>query len=560
MTISTINASRTAVAILCGAVCMQPTLALAVSDEDIAALMKSIEKLKEENRELARRLGALEAEKSTRKSPPARTEPTAAVAQRKPEPETRQEISPAPKTTHTGDLEQRVSELEVAKTAQEDSVRSIIRDSLAKSGSKINEFVSLGGAIEVTGGRASDFSGQTNDAIQLSTAELDLDIKVNEWTAGSLIIQYNTGFNSIFPTAQTSALGVDRFTLDRATITFGDVQRFPLYAKVGRDVLSYGTSTGIHRVDVLSVENPLTIEVFETRANSIGIGFALPTPAVGPPPPAVIIPPVRPMVLNPAISAFARGLGYHSPPVRPKAPTPTSLPPEPPPFYGSFDVYDANTVAGTNRKFGSSFNGRLGYQTRGNCGRTYEELKDSLLCPWGLDVSVDYISSVFDSIFLQSEYQSFINQFGQIPGIAAELKMNFGPMLLVAEYDTAIKTARFVDDAGRAINIAPAAWQLALGYQLAWNPWVETIGAQGTYVAIGYSRSYDMAGVTLTTSGGQSRVGFVPQSRLTLTAAEYVLEGTKIAIEYSHNWDYSIGQGGTGRQADAILLDFTYTF
>ncbi|MEA2791528.1 MAG: hypothetical protein QOG73_3934, partial [Acetobacteraceae bacterium] len=130
----------------------------------------------------------------------------------------------------------------------------------------------------------------------------------------------------------------------------------------------------------------------------------------------------------------------------------------------------------------------------------------------------------------------------------------------IAEYNTAIKTARFVDDAGRAIHIAPAAWQVALGYQFAWNPWVETIGAQGTYAALGYSRSHDMAGATQATTGGPTRVGFVPESRLTVTAAEYIWEGMKVAIEYSHNWDYSIGKGGTGRQADGILLDFTLTW
>jgi uncharacterized coiled-coil protein SlyX len=556
--ILTAKERRASAALLCAALCFPTTLARAADNDNINALMQAIEKLQAENRDLARRLGALEAEKSARKAPAAHTEP-AAVAQRKPVPETTQE-SPAPSTARTGSLEQRVTDLELTKTAQEDSVRTIIRDSFAKTGSKVNEFVTLGGAIEVTGSRASDFSGKKTDSVQLSTAELDLDIKLNEWTAGSFIIQYDTGTNVLFPTAQSFNTGIDRLTVDRATITIGDVQRFPLYAKVGRDALSFGTSTGIHRADVLSVENPLTIEVFEMRRNSIGLGFGLPTPAAGPPPAGVVVPPVQPMVLNPAFGAFARGLGYHPPPVRPKAPTPTPFTPEPPPFYGSFDAYDANTVSGINRKLGTAFNGRLGYQTRGNCGRPYDELKDSLLCPWGLDVSVDYISSVFDSRFLENEYSNFMTQFGQIPGMAVDLKMNFGPMLLIAEYNTAIKTARFVDDAGRAIHIAPAAWQVALGYQFAWNPWVETIGAQGTYAALGYSRSHDMAGATQATTGGPTRVGFVPESRLTVTAAEYIWEGMKVAIEYSHNWDYSIGKGGTGRQADGILLDFTLTW
>jgi hypothetical protein len=65
--------------------------------------------------------------------------------------------------------------------------------------------------------------------------------------------------------------------------------------------------------------------------------------------------------------------------------------------------------------------------------------------------------------------------------------------------------------------------------------------------------------VTEVTTGGRTRVGFVPESRLTLTAAEFVFDALKIAIEYSHNWDYK-GGVGTGRQADGILLDVTYTW
>src|SRR5260370_214004 len=41
----------------------------------------------------------------------------------------------------TEQLEQRVTELEIAKAAQEDATRSIIRDALSKLGPNINEFV-----------------------------------------------------------------------------------------------------------------------------------------------------------------------------------------------------------------------------------------------------------------------------------------------------------------------------------------------------------------------------------------------------------------------------------
>ena len=143
---------RTTVALLCIGLCAQP-VALAASDDDIAELKRAIEELKAQNRQLARRLATLEGEKSQRRqaAPPAAPEPSTKTAQREPEP---QPVSPQPSTkagqaepqpprrietvprqpppvAASPDLEQRVRELEMAKAAQENAVRSIIGDSFA---------------------------------------------------------------------------------------------------------------------------------------------------------------------------------------------------------------------------------------------------------------------------------------------------------------------------------------------------------------------------------------------------------------------------------------------
>jgi hypothetical protein len=355
-------------------------------------------------------------------------------------------------------------------------------------------------------------------------------------------------------------VGVDRLTVDRAYVLIGDVQRFPFYMQAGLDVLNFGTSTGVHRSDVLSIENPLTIEVFETRAAAVGIGFAFPTPASAPPGQSFVPPPVRPQWLNPMVGGLARVMGYRSLPERPRRPTPGFAPAEQPPFYGSLYTYDADTVEGVSRRFSGSLNARLGYNTRGNCGQSYSELTDSWVCPWALDVSVDYLGSVFDSKFLLDTYRSFIPQIGKAPGMAASMKINFGPFLFVGEWNGAIKPARFVDDAGRRVSIMPSAWQASLAYQFDWNPWIETIGGKGSYVAAGYSRSHDLAGVTQVIGNTPTRVGFVPESRLTLTAGEWVLEGARVILEYSHVWDYSIAKGGTGREADGVFAALTFVW
>lgn len=177
----------------------------------------AVEELKVQNRDLAKRLANLEGEKPTRKAATGRNEHATSVAQRPSEAVARpeQDNSQPSAQVNTPNLEQRVKELEIAKTAQEDSVRSIIRDSFAKTGSKINEFVTFGGAIEVTGGRSSDFSGRKKDTVQLSTAALDFEIKLNEWTVGNLIVQYDSGTSVLFPTNQGFSTGVDRLTVDR---------------------------------------------------------------------------------------------------------------------------------------------------------------------------------------------------------------------------------------------------------------------------------------------------------------------------------------------------------
>ena len=186
------TSARNAASVLLGAgLCLAPTLAMAASEDDVVELRRAIDELKAQNRLLAKRLATLEADKSQRKPAPAPSlappsspapAPAPSVAQRPPEPQPSIAAPPGqpPKTAGELDLEHRVRELELGKAAQEDAVRSIIGDSLAKLGSKINEFVTFGGALEVTGAHTDDFSGTSTDSVQLSTAELDFEIKVNE--------------------------------------------------------------------------------------------------------------------------------------------------------------------------------------------------------------------------------------------------------------------------------------------------------------------------------------------------------------------------------------------
>ena len=52
--------------------------------------------------------------------------------------------------------------------------------------------------------------------------------------------------------ANIVGVGVDRFTLDRTYIAVGDLMQFPIAARFGVEVLHFGTSTGVARLDTLS--------------------------------------------------------------------------------------------------------------------------------------------------------------------------------------------------------------------------------------------------------------------------------------------------------------------
>jgi hypothetical protein len=464
-------------------------------------------------------------------------------------------------------LEQRVWELEQSQVAQEDATRSIIRDTVSSWGSKINEFVNFGGTLEVLTGWEEDFDDTSQGVLRLDTAELDFEIQVNDWVLGSLIIEYIDGQDLLFTSTENDEAGLDRINIDTGYLVVGNTQRFWPFGVFGRMIVPFGISTGDPVADVLTIEDPLTIEIFETREDAILLGVEFPTPPLGPALTVPSPPPVRPVALNPLFTKLARGLGYRPLPTPPPTKTFMTPTPTPPPFSAGVYVFNGTT----HERFASQgwrpkdhLGATLGYRNKVNCralagSRGVQDEEDlswvHAFCPWSIDVDVDFNRSVFDSQFLGFEYRGFLDQIGFVPGLAASLKTNLGPVSLVAEWNGALQKSTFLDGQDRTISMTPSAWQLSLGYQIGWNPWVEAIGAQGTYFAIGYSQSSDLGGV-LDSDG--DRIGNVPRRRFVVGAGEWILEGFRIAVEYSHIWDYSTNRGGTGRSANGVFSLLTY--
>src|SRR2546425_1391708 len=127
-----------------------PSHAAAAENEDMAALRRMLGELKAENRKLSERLSALEGTSAPRHSAataakaaaavhPARVVQPAPVAATPP-------VLPAPDLSETAakrPLNERVRELEIGWAANENATRQILRDTLNKTGPKINNFLSL---------------------------------------------------------------------------------------------------------------------------------------------------------------------------------------------------------------------------------------------------------------------------------------------------------------------------------------------------------------------------------------------------------------------------------
>ena len=444
-------------------------------------------------------------------------------------------------------LEQRIQDLERTRAAQEEATRSIIRQTIEHSGTRINNAVSFGGVFEFTGGKSRDFAGVKEHFMKLNALEFVFEVQLGEWTLGNFVIQHTDGSDQLFPTADGTELGVPRFDVDTGWLTIGDKQRFPLYATFGRQILPFGISTGEPVTDVPTIEDPLTIEGFEMREDAVLIGVGLPTPA---PVSAVSVlapPPVKPKLFKPVFAGLTHLLGYRPPPAVRTEPAVIEPVAPPPPLTLGVVWYNGTTVdkAKPNTAWypGQHWGATVGYRTTGTKA---------------IDMNLDYNSSVFESRFLNHEYAGFLDEIGLVPGLAGSIKAKWGPLGAVAEWNGAVKEAHVIDDRNRPREMSPRAWQVGMIYQFGWNSGVEALGAQGTYVAVDYSRSLDFTGITAIPAGQAIRIGSLPKERFLVNVGEWVLDGLRVSFEYSYIKDYPTTDRGTGQSGNGVAAVLTY--
>jgi hypothetical protein len=284
------------------------------------------------------------------------------------------------------------------------------------------------------------------------------------------------------------------------------------------------------------------------KEDAVLVGIGLPTPAPAPTVSVLAPPPVKSKVLRPLFGGLTHLLGYRPPPaVRTEPAVIEPVAPPPPVTLGVF-WYRGKTVSHKRPAAawypGMHWGATAGFRTTGTTA---------------IEITADYNSSVFDSRFLEAEYDGFLEEVGLVPGMAGSLKAKVGPVGIIGEWNGAIKNGKLEDDEGFTHTIAPRAWQVGMIYQLGWNSGVEALGAQGTYVAVDYSRSLDLHGIAAVPVNELLRLGALPMERFLVSFGEWVMDGVRVQLEYSYIKDYPTTlRGGTGQSGSGVFGMITY--
>lgn len=260
-----------------------------------------------------------------------------------------------------------------------------------KLGAWINEYVEFGGAIEVEAFWEKDFEKKSTSDISLETAELDFEIVVTDWARGVLAIEW-------LPEE-------DKFTVKEAFVTFGNTEACPIFLQTGRLFVPFGIGTGAVVGDTLSLSDPLTIEIFETREDVIMLGI--------------------------------ERNGFHT----------------------AAYVFNGDT----NHRRRINGNGEKNDHIE-HFGATLRYSKDTIEeNRTALSIGFDMISSVFDSDELSEVFpEALVSHYA--PGIAAHIRYFKNGFSFIAEYNGAVRTVEFTTE-DEDLKLAPKAWQVELGYE-----------------------------------------------------------------------------------------------
>ena len=186
--------------------------------DDIKSLKILVQKLLQQNQQLAKRVSQLEKQLPVQNTPSVKDE----------------------------DIEQQVTK--ILRHKEEERMQK------EYFGHMINRYVDFSGLVEVEGSASQDFEGVNESKFELATVELGFVGKVSDWASAHLTLLYEEG-------------GDDKVLVDDAHIILGNTDKFPLYLDAGRQYVPFGNFT------TNMISDPLTLEIAETQETALQIGF-----------------------------------------------------------------------------------------------------------------------------------------------------------------------------------------------------------------------------------------------------------------------------------------------
>lgn len=309
---------------------------------------------------------------------------------------------------------------------------------------KVKDHISIHGAIEVEAGWSEDFEGASESDIALATAEIGFEVKLTDWAAGTLNLEWVDED--------------DKIDVDEAFISLGNTEKFPVSVQAGRFVVPFGFFEGS------TIADPLTMQAFETKEDAVMAGFEYE--------------------------------GLHA---------------------GAY-VFNGDTNEGSGDDTIEHFGAHIGYALKNDA--------------FELNTHLGYLSSVVDADALSENLDLSADYVG---GLAAQASVKFAGITLIGEYITAIDDYQPAD----AASSKPRAFYTEANYSL-------ELGLPLLFALV-YSGTDDLAGI-------------FPETRLAAIAGVELTEGLGLKLEYSHDTDYDVADGGTGEEADSVTVQLAYEF
>ncbi len=196
-------------------------------------------------------------------------------------------------------------------------------------------------------------------------------------------------------------------------------------------------------------------------------------------------------------------------------------------LYGSVYVFNGMTQDGSEDKI-DHYGSNIGFS---------QEIKNL-----SYDFGVSYINDIADSDGLSdaiSDDDWPVQDYEYVGGFGAYISFNIGSISLIGEYVTALDQFDVEHLAFNGIGAEPKAWNVELGYTF-------NIAGKETTLAIGYQ--------------GTEEAMELPETRLLTALSVSIYDNTTFSLEYAYDEDYDISDGGTGKDANNVILQLAVEF